>query len=129
MRRVSRVAFFVLRLTLLVVLFAPTAFAQFGHPLKGTWSGEWGAGKTHVVLEFNWDGKNLSGSLNPGASAVTFSKVTLDAATWTIHAEADKGGVRYVIDGKMENIGAYARFITGTWQQGSQKGDFKVTRN
>jgi polyisoprenoid-binding protein YceI len=56
-------------------------------------------------------------------------KVTLDPATWTVHAEADKGGVRYVIDGKMENIGAYARFITGTWQQGSQKGDFKVTRN
>ena len=114
---------------LAVVLAAHSASAQFGHPLKGTWSGEWGTAKTHVVLDFNWDGKALSGSLNPGANAVTFSKVTLDPATWMVHAEADKGGVRYVIDGKMENVGAYARFITGTWQQGSQKGNFKVTRN
>jgi len=129
MFRVSRFSLLAARCSLLVLLAASTAFAQFGHPLKGTWSGEWGAGKTHVVLEFNWDGKALSGSLNPGAGAVTFSKVTLDPATWTVHAEADKGGVRYVIDGKMENVGAYARFITGTWQQGSQKGDFKVTRN
>lgn len=125
MVRVVRSMFVVLT----VVLAAASASAQFGHPLKGTWSGEWGPGKTHVVLEFNWDGKNISGSLNPGASAVTFSKVTLDGATWMVHAEADKGGVRYVIDGKMENVGAYARFITGTWQQGSQKGEFKVTRN
>ena len=36
--------------------------------------------------------------------------------------------VRYVIDGKMENIGAFARFITGTWTQGSVKGPFKITR-
>ena len=32
-------------------------------------------------------------------------------------------------NGKVENIGAFARFITGTWTQGSQKGTFKVTRN
>jgi hypothetical protein len=46
-----------------------------------------------------------------------------------VHAEAEKAGTKYVIDGKMENIGAYARFITGTWQQGNQKGNFKITRN
>jgi len=128
MFRVSRFAF-VCRVAFFVVLFASTAFAQFGHPLKGTWSGEWGAAKSHVVLEFKWDGKALTGSINPGANAVAFSKVTLDPATWMVHAEADKGGVHYAIDGKMENIGAYQRFMTGTWQQGSQKGDFKVTRN
>src|SRR4051812_27972607 len=98
MFRVSRFAF-------VVFLFASTAFAQFGHPLKGTWSGEWGTKNTHVVLEFNWDGKNLTGSINPGAGAVTFSKVTLDPM-FMVHAEADKGGVKYAIDGKMENIGA-----------------------
>ena len=119
----------VLRFAFALLLFASAAFAQFGHPLKGTWSGEWGTAKTHVVLEFHWDGKNLSGSINPGAGAVTFSKVTLDPATWMVHAEADKAGVHYAVDGKMENIGAYQRFITGTWTQGSNKGDFKVTRN
>jgi len=123
---VRLVRFFI---ALIFLTVAGSAAAQFGHPLKGTWSGEWGTGKTHVVLEFQWDNKNLSGSINPGASAVPFSKVTLDPATWMLHAEADKDGVKYVIDGKMENIGAYARFITGSWQQGTQRGNFKVTRN
>src|SRR4051812_15349920 len=119
----------VFRLALAFLAVAATASAQFGHPLKGTWSGDWGTSRTHVVLEFQWDGKNISGAINPGASAVTFSKVTLDPPTWMVHAEADKGGVHYAIDGKMENIGANARVMTGTWQQGSQKGNFKLTRN
>ena len=127
--RVSRLSLLVARCSLLVVLSASTAFAQFGHPLKGTWSGEYGNAKTHVVLEFNWDGKNLSGSINPGANAVKFSRVTLDPATWTLHAEADKGGTHYAIDGKMENLGAAARILEGTWQQGSDKSNFKVVRN
>ncbi len=51
-----------------------------------------------------------------------------------VHFEGDgkdKSGanVHYVIDGKVENLGAFARFITGTWTQGSAKGHFKVTRN
>jgi hypothetical protein len=125
-------------LTALIVLAAAGhAFAQFGHPLKGTWSGDWGTGssnRTHVVLEFNWDGKAITGSINPGANGIPFKTATLDGATWTVHAEADGkdasgANVHYVIDGKMQNIGAFARFITGTWTQGTAKGDFKITRN
>src|ERR1041385_4919078 len=103
MRRVFRFSF----LVVLVVLAATAAHAQFGHPLKGTWSGEWGPSKTQVGLEFNWDGKNLTGAINPGANAVPFGKVTLDGATWTVHAEGDKDGMKYVVDGKMENIGMH----------------------
>ena len=114
-----------------------TAFAQFGHPLKGSWSGDWGASaanRTHVVLDFNWDGKNITGSINPGASGVPLTKVTLDAATWMVHFEGDGkdaagATVHFVVDGKMENIGAPARVISGTWTQGTQKGTFKITRN
>ena len=39
---------------------AATASAQFGHPLKGSWSGDWGPDKTnrtHLLLEIGWDGK------------------------------------------------------------------------
>jgi hypothetical protein len=123
--------------TIAFVAVASSAFAQFGHPLKGTWSGDWGTGpanRTHVVLEFNWDGKAISGSINPGANGIPLKVATLDPATWTLHAEGDgkdAGGanVHYVIDGKMQNIGAFARFITGTWTQGTAKGDFKITRN
>ena len=124
-------------LVCILFTFAATASAQFGHPLKGSWSGDWGAGannRTHVVLEFNWDGKAITGSINPGANAARFKVATLDPATWRVHAEADGKdasgtNVHYVIDGKMENIGAAARVITGTWTQGATKGDFKITRN
>src|SRR5215475_1331154 len=105
------------------VAFAATASAQFGHPLKGSWSGDWGTGsgnRQHVVLNLNWDGKALSGVINPGPNGVTLTTATLDPATWTVH---------FVGDGKDENLGAAQRFITGTWTQGSQKGTFKVTRN
>jgi hypothetical protein len=116
---------------------AASASAQFGHPLKGSWSGDWGAGNSnrqHVVLNLNWDGKAISGVINPGANEVTLTTATLDPSTWMVHFEGngkDKNGaiVHYVIDGKVENLGAFQRFITGTWTQGSEKGTFKVTRN
>jgi len=121
----------------LVLLVAGAASAQFGHPLKGTWSGEWGPTKdnqTHVVLEFNWDGKAITGNINPGPKAVPFQKAELDAANWMVHIEGqgkDASGapVRYLIDGKLENIGAYQRVLSGTWVQGNEKGTFRVVRN
>ncbi|HUK33015.1 MAG TPA: hypothetical protein VLV86_03830 [Vicinamibacterales bacterium] len=116
---------------------AATASAQFGHPLKGSWSGNWGtsnSNRQHVVLNLNWDGKTISGVINPGPNAVALTTATLDPSTWTVHFEGDgkdKNGatVHYVIDGKVENLGSMQRFITGTWTEGPQKGTFKVTRN
>jgi hypothetical protein len=117
-----------------VLAIAAAAAAQFGHPLKGTWSGDWGPNKEHVVLQLNWDGKAITGTINPGPNGVPLKVATLDPATWSVHFEADgkdKAGsaVHYIIDGKIENIGAYQRFITGTWTEGSTKGDFKIVRN
>lgn len=117
--------------------FAATVSAQFGHPLKGTWSGDWGPTsdkQTHVVVELNWDGKTLSGRINPGPNQIPLRTATLDPSSWNVHLEAeskDPSGsvVRHVVDGKLENIGAYQRFITGTWTQGSVKGPFKIVRN
>ena len=122
---------------LLVLTVAAPAVAQFGHPLKGTWSGDWGPTKENrkrVLLELNWDGKAITGRINPGPNAVTLQQATLDPATWRVHLESeakDAAGqvVRTVIDGKLENIGAYNRVITGTWTEGARKGDFKVVRN
>jgi hypothetical protein len=119
------------------VAIAASASAQFGHPLKGSWSGDWGPNKTsrtRVLLDIGWDGKALSVVVNPGANAVTLPTATVDFNDWTVHFEgngkdATGATVHYVIDGKLENLGAYQRFITGTWTQGSAKGDFKLTRN
>jgi hypothetical protein len=114
-----------------------TALAQYGHPLKGSWSGDWGTSKenrTRVLVDLQWDGKDITGTINPGSDNVRLTKATLDPADWTVHLEADakdgSGNVtRYVIDGKLENLGSFYRVIMGTWQQGARKGAFKLTRN
>ena len=104
------------------------AAAQFGHPLKGSWSGDWGQTReqrTRVLLQLQWDGKAITGAINPGANALPLTRATLDPDTWLVHLEAR--GV--VIDGKLENIGAYRRVLSGTWTQDGRKGDFRLVRN
>jgi hypothetical protein len=130
-----------------LLLLGLPLIAQFGHPLKGSWSGEWWLKKgeeNRVLLDFDWDGKALSGMLNPGTDNATMQKLSLQTPPvenvskamdpWVLHFEADvkdSSGkmVHYVVDGKLQNIGAYNKFITGTWTVGNQKGEFKVTRN
>jgi hypothetical protein len=81
-----------------------------------------------------WDGKAITGAINPGPNVLTLTKATLDAATWMVHLEAegkDSAGKpsQAVVDGKLENIGAYRRVLSGTWAQGGRKGDFRIVRN
>ena len=102
-----------------------------GHPLKGTWIGDWGTNKqkrTPVLIVMDWDGKVIAASLNPGPEAIQFTKAELNPANWTVHLETTAGGTSYVVDGKIENLGSARRSIVGTWMQGNQKGDFKITR-
>lgn len=128
--------------TLAVSLLALPALAaaQFGHPLKGQWSGEAGAGgnTTRLLLDIEWDGKQLTGSINPGAdTAGEIKNVTIDyskVTSWAVQMEAegkDASGkpVQIRIDGTLENLGAYYRVFHGTWTQGGQKMPFTVTRN
>jgi len=132
---------------LLICALVMPAFAQMGHPLKGSWSGDWWLKKgeeSHVLLDFDWDGKTLKGMLNPGTDNATLQKLTLDPPPidnvakamdpWLLHFEADAKdasgkAVHYIVDGKLQNIGAFNKFITGTWSVGTQKGEFKVVRN
>ena len=111
--------------------------AQEGHPLTGTWHGDWSSGgpqRTRLVLYMKWEAKSITGTINPGPRAIPLGSATLDASKWTVHLEADgkdQAGnpVHIMADGKLDNIGSYNRIITGTWQQGSAKGDFKLTRD
>lgn len=110
------------------MLAAANAPAQYGHPLKGSWSGDWGptkAQRTRVLLQMQWDGKAVTGAINPGPNAVPLTRASLDPDTWQVHLEAN--GI--VIDGRLENIGSAHRVLSGTWTQAGQKGDFRLLRN
>lgn len=121
----------------IVALSGLVAAAQYGHPLKGTWSGDWGPNKEtrhRLLLELNWDGRAITGTINPGPNAVPLQKASLEPATWEVRFEAEDKGpsgatVRYLIEGRIENLGSYRRVLTGTWTQGGERGDFRLTRN
>src|SRR5262249_19045541 len=105
-------------------------FAQ--DPLSGTWTGDWGPTPTHrnqVTVQLKWDGKALTGTVNPGPNAIQLQKSTFDTKTGAVHMEADSknmrgdGMVHFVIDGKVAN-----NTMTGSWNHDTTKGDFKVTK-
>ena len=136
------------------VLFAASALAQEGHPAKGTWVGYWGptATQNRIVIVMDYDGKNLTGAVNPGANAVPIKLARLDITpgtpapkpgdlvgepTFKIHIEADtkdaKGNsISIIADGTMQEVALPGRSIVGTWTQTSSgktvKGDFRISR-
>jgi len=135
-------------------LITTAALAQEGHPAKGTWAGFWGPAETpnRVVLVMDYDGKTISGSVNPGPNAIPIKVARLDITpgpppakrgdpvgepTFKLHIEADskdtKGNlVSIVADGTMHDVGLPNRLLEGTWTQTSGgktvKGDFKIRR-
>lgn len=116
---------------------AAPGFAQQGYPLTGTWSGDWGPTSTQrnqITLVMNWDGKNVSGLINPGPNSIPLASVFLDVTNWSVRIEADAkdasgNSVHISAEGKLEDLGSYHRTIKGSWTQGTTKGDFKITRD
>lgn len=124
----------VLTVVCAVALSALAAFAQEGHPLTGTWHGEWSpaAGQTtRIVLYMKWDTKEIVGTINPGPHAIPLTVATLDAEHWTVHFEGESKdkAVHISADGKLDNIGSYNRTIAGSWTQNGAMGNFKITRD
>jgi hypothetical protein len=111
--------------------FAVVASNAADDPLSGTWMGDWGpsaSDRNQVTVELKWDGKNLTGTVNPGANAVELKNTKFDSKTGAVHMEADAKGrrgneIHYVIDGKVEG-----KTMTGTWSHDNRKGDFKITK-
>ena len=120
----------------LVVLAGAAAVAQEGHPLKGSWIGTWSGNTVHgndVLLVLTWDGKNITGTINPGTDNMAIKNATLNPEGWVVHLEADakdKAGavITYVLDGKIENLAMHNRGITGTWKSQRGSGQLKINR-
>jgi hypothetical protein len=133
MMRVKAVFLFYVLAALALTISAP---AQEGHPLTGVWYGDWGttaAQRNDLTVVMQWNGKAVTGSMNPGPDAVEISVATLDSSKWTVHIESncmDKGAVaKFVADGRIEDLGSAKRTLTGTVICGTTKGDFKLRRD
>jgi hypothetical protein len=110
--------------------------AQEGHPLKGSWLGEWAGNSVHgdnILLILDWDGKAITGMINPGTDNIPLGRASLEPDGWVVQLEAegkDKDGsaVRYVIEGKLENLELPNRSINGTWSSNKGRGAFTASR-
>jgi len=120
----------------LVLGLSAIAVAQEGHPLKGSWLGEWKGNAVHgdnILLILDWDGKAITGMINPGTDNMALTRATLEPNGWVVRLEAegkDKDGsaVRYVIEGKIENLELPNRSINGTWSSNKGGGAFTASR-
>jgi hypothetical protein len=121
---------------LLAMALALPVAAQEGHPLKGSWIGVWESNSQHgddVLIVMNWDGKAVTGIINPGTDNIPITQATLDPNGWKVHIEADaknKQGapIKYVIDGTIQQLEQPNRAIVGTWQAQGGRGKFEVRR-
>ena len=111
------------------------ALGQEGHPLKGSWIGEWSGNKSHdefVLLVLDWDGKNITGIINPGTDNIDIDKVELDPSDWSVtieaDAEVDNKPLHYEISGTITQLELPTRSINGTWKSASGSGDFQISR-
>jgi hypothetical protein len=110
--------------------------AQEGHPLTGTWSGDWGPDATdrrHLTVVMSWEGDAITAIVNPGPDAVTVPAVQLDVTSWTVRLEGQRPGGEQggpiVAEGRLEDLGSPHRTLSGTWREGDTAGTFRLTRD
>jgi hypothetical protein len=108
---------------------APAAVASTDP--SGKWSGDWGPSerdRNNVTLDLQWNGSNLTGTINPGDSPVQLMNTSYNPSTGVLMMEADVSRrgtmVRYTIEGKVEG-----NMISGTWKHDKGSGDFKVAKS
>lgn len=111
--------------------------AQEGHPLVGSWHGDWGftPGQRHdLTVIMDWDGSRISGLVNPVTDRAPLEEPRLDSSDWTVHFAVElKDGsgqrMRCVADGKLDHLGSDRRTLAGRWTCGADQGDFELTRD
>lgn len=118
-----------------LALSAP-GWTQEGHPLKGSWIGEWTGNETHnefVLIILDWNGQEITGMINPGTDNIEITSAELDPEDWSVRIEADTEDasgrpVDYVIEGNIRDLELPNRYVTGTWESSDGRGDFEISR-
>ena len=124
-------------------LIAVNASAQEGHPLAGTWYGEYTAGKqaTDITVIMKWDGKSITGLINPGPNSKPLTSVVMDITPGkpAAQGQGSTSGIppvfkaRFEVDGltfegTIKNPVAGNRQLIGTWKRANQSGTFQIRR-
>ena len=114
------------------LLVALAANAQEGFPLDGTWRGVGTAADgshSTVVLIILWDGKQVTGTINPGPQGIDFSEGVLDPDGWKVRIAAkDAKGTPISLEGSISDLGKYNRVINGKWTEGGNSRDIRFVR-
>ena len=138
-RRICQGLFFVAVATLITL----RAAAQEGHPLAGTWYGDYTTGKqpADLTVIMKWDGKSVTGLINPGPNSKPLTSVVMDITPGKPAGQGQQSTegippvfkVRFDVDGMtfegtIKNPVAGNRQLTGTWKRGTQTGTFQLRR-
>lgn len=122
---------------------AVVALAQEGHPTTGTWYGDYTSGsqRTDLTVIMKWDGKNITGLINPGPNSKPITAVVMNITPGKPAPEGQQSTqgtppifhVRFEADGMtfegtIKNPVAVNRQLTGTWMRGAEKGTFQIRR-
>jgi hypothetical protein len=134
-----------------LALVAP-AVAQEGHPLKGTWYGDFGTrtDRHDLTVVLDWEALEITGVIDPGPDAIPIKSAELDISPGIPAAEGqgrtegtppefrvrievdapnDTGGTdTFIFEGMIVNPVAGNRRIVGTWTCGDTNGNFQIRR-
>jgi hypothetical protein len=126
--------------------------AQEGHPLEGTWYGDFGTtGVRHdLTVLLDWSDGQITGVVHPGPNQVAIDSAVLEitpgvpapegqqSTTGTpprfhvrfeVDAPDGNGGTdSFVFEGEIFNPVAGNRRIAGTWSCGGESGSFQMRR-
>jgi hypothetical protein len=116
----------------LVLSLIGVLHAQEGFPLDGTWRGQRQAGTAvpvTIVMVLQWDGKKISGVIDPGPKSIPIVKAELIPDGWRVEIAAHTPkGEAISFSGVIGKLGAYDRTITGTWTQGGRSYRVRMVR-
>jgi hypothetical protein len=117
-------------LTTLALCGSFSLFAQEGHPLNGSWSGErqvdGKSSRVLVVMELQRD-QSITGFVLENGKRQPLQNVSLNPQDWTVSFALEDGAK---VEGKIEDLGSNtARKITGQWAEGGASGAFSLDLN
>ena len=114
-----------------LMCMAVAANAQEGFPLDGTWRAEVASAKTPttIVLIMQWDGSQVSGTINPGPEGIDFTDAKLTPEGWKVSISAkDAKGAPVVFEGAISDLGKYARVLAGKFTAAGVTHDVRFVR-